>query len=139
MPLTVAGTGLVQGMVIVLTLAIGCAGDLLASSGASIGDVSTHWRSCSLICLGASVTGERPGTVQCVPALPSRWCAPQMEDSMCYSRDYKIFDDVKKAEDTRVSQERRAGMIDSLLKEANKSGEKTKPEAAPVKDVVPAT
>jgi hypothetical protein len=61
-----------------------------------------------------------------------------MEDSMCYSRDYKIFDDAKKAEDTRVTQERRAGMIDSLLKEANKSGENTKPEAAPVKDVVPA-
>ena len=49
-------------------------------------------------------------------------CAPQMEDAMCYAKDYKIFDDQKKAEDTRVVQERRAGLIDRLLNDANKPG-----------------
>jgi hypothetical protein len=29
-----------------------------------------------------------------------------MEDAMCYAKDYKIFDDQKKAEDTQVVQER---------------------------------
>ena len=62
----------------------------------------------------------------------------QMEDAMCYERDYKIFEDRKKAEDTRVMQERRAGLIDRLLNDANKPGEKTKAEGTPVKDVAPA-
>ena len=57
---------------------------------------------------------------------------------MCYERDYKIFDDQKKAEDTRVMQQRRAGLIDRLLNDANKPGEKTKSEGTPVKDVAPA-
>ena len=57
---------------------------------------------------------------------------------MCYERDYKIFEDRKKAEDTRVAQERRAGLIDRLLNTANKPGEKTKAEGTPVKEVAPA-
>src|SRR6266851_9389017 len=61
-----------------------------------------------------------------------------MEDAMCYVREYKIFEDRKKAEDTRVMQERRAGLIDRLLNDANKPGEKTKAEETPVKDVAPA-
>jgi hypothetical protein len=61
-----------------------------------------------------------------------------MEDPMCYERDYKIFEDRKKAENTRVMQERRAGLIDRLLNDANKPGEKTKAEETPVKDVAPA-
>ncbi len=65
-------------------------------------------------------------------------CAPQMEDAMCYAKDYKIFDDQKKAEDTRVVQERRAGLIDRLLNAANKHGEKTKAEETTVKEVAPA-
>ena len=56
---------------------------------------------------------------------------------MCYARDYKVFDDQKKAEDT-VVQERRAGLIDRLLNAANKHGEKTKAEGTPVKEVAPA-
>jgi hypothetical protein len=52
---------------------------------------------------------------------------------MCYSKDYKIFDDRKKAEDAR--QERRAGVIDGLLDEANKHGKKIKVEGPPVKDI----
>src|SRR5262252_6704071 len=62
----------------------------------------------------------------------------QMEDAMCYERDYKIFEDRKKAEDTRVMQERRAGLIDRLLNDANKPGEKTKAEGTPAKEVAPA-
>jgi hypothetical protein len=57
---------------------------------------------------------------------------------MCYAKDYKVFDDQKKAEDTQVVQERRAGLIDRLLNSANKHGEKTKAEGTPVKEVAPA-
>ena len=60
------------------------------------------------------------------------------EDAMCYERDYKIFEDQKKAEDTRVVQERRAGLIDRLLNDANKHGEKTKADETPVKEAAPA-
>ena len=41
------------------------------------------------------------GTVDRIAELLYCWCAPQMEDAMCYERDYKIFEDRKKAEDTR--------------------------------------
>jgi hypothetical protein len=61
-----------------------------------------------------------------------------MEDAMCYAKDYKIFEDQKKAEDMRVVQERRAGLIDRLLNAANKHGERTKAEGMPVKEVTPA-
>ena len=57
---------------------------------------------------------------------------------MCYAKDYKVFDDQKKAEDTQVVQERPAGLIDRLLNAANKHGEKTKAEGTPVKEVAPA-
>jgi hypothetical protein len=56
---------------------------------------------------------------------------------MCYARDYKIFDDQKKVEETRVMQERRAGVIDRLLNEASKQGEKTKAEGMRVNDAAP--
>jgi len=59
-----------------------------------------------------------------------------MEDAMCYSRDYRNFDDKKKAEDTR--QERRAGVIERLLGDANKHSKKPKVEEPPVKDIAPA-
>ena len=78
------------------------------------------------------------GTVDRIAELLHCWCAPQMEDAMCYTRDYKVFDDQKKAEDTQVVQERRAGLIDRLLDAANKHGEKTKAEGTPVKEVAPA-
>lgn len=57
---------------------------------------------------------------------------------MCYAKDYKIFDDQKKAEDTRVVQERRSGLIDRLLGAANKDSEKTKPKETPVKEIASA-
>jgi hypothetical protein len=59
-----------------------------------------------------------------------------MEDTMCYSRDYWIFEDRKKAEDTR--QERRAGVIERLLGDAKKHSEKARVEEPPVKDIAPA-
>jgi hypothetical protein len=57
---------------------------------------------------------------------------------MCYAKDYTFFDDQKKAEDTQVVQERRAGLIARLLNAANKRGEKTEAENTPVKEVTPA-
>jgi hypothetical protein len=78
------------------------------------------------------------GTVDRIAELLYCWCAPQMEDAMCYAKDYKVYDDQKKAEDTQIVQERRAGLIDRLLNAANKPGEKTKSEGTPVKEVAPA-
>jgi hypothetical protein len=63
------------------------------------------------------------------------WCAQQMEDAMCYAKDYNLFDDQKKAEDTQVVKERRASLIDRLLNAANKQDAKA---GAPVKEVAPA-
>jgi hypothetical protein len=57
---------------------------------------------------------------------------------MCYSRDYKIFEDQqKKKADTQLRQERQAGVIDAMCNDANKHAEKAK-EAPPAKDVAPA-
>jgi len=57
---------------------------------------------------------------------------------MCWEMDYKLFAEQKKAQETRVKQEQRAGVIDKLLNDANKQGEKTKVEGTPVKEVTPA-
>jgi protein-disulfide isomerase len=61
-----------------------------------------------------------------------------MEDSMCWEIDRKLFAEQKKAQETRVKQEQRAGVIDKLLNDANKQGEKTNVEGTPVKEVAPA-
>ena len=55
---------------------------------------------------------------------------------MCWERDYKFFPEQKKAQETRIKQERRAGVIDRLLNEANRQGEKTAEET--VKEAAPA-
>ena len=57
---------------------------------------------------------------------------------MCWEIDYKFFAEQKKAQDTRIKEEQRAGVIDRLLNEANKKGEKTEVEGTPVKEVAPA-
>jgi hypothetical protein len=62
----------------------------------------------------------------------------RMEDSMCWDIDYKFFAEQRKAQETRIKQEQRAGVIDQLLNEANKQGEKTNVETTPVKQVAPA-
>ena len=68
-----------------------------------------------------------------MPLVPSG-----MEDSMCWQIDYRFFADQKKAQEARIKREQRAGVIDQLLNEANKQGEKTNVEGTPVKEVVPA-
>jgi protein-disulfide isomerase len=52
--------------------------------------------------------------------------------------DRKLLAEQKKAQETRVKQEQRAGVIDKLLNDANKQGEKTNLEGTPVKEVAPA-
>lgn len=56
---------------------------------------------------------------------------------MCWEIDYKFFAEQKKAQEARIKQERRAGIVDQLLNEASKQDEKTV-EEMPLKEVVPA-
>jgi hypothetical protein len=65
---------------------------------------------------------------------------PKTESAMCHTG-YWMFRDRKKVEDTQATQttqQRRAGVIDTLLRDANKQSEQTKPEETPVKEVAPA-
>ena len=57
---------------------------------------------------------------------------------MCWEMDYKLFAEQKKAQETRIKQEQRASLIDSLLNEANKQGEKIDVQETVVKEVAPA-
>jgi hypothetical protein len=57
---------------------------------------------------------------------------------MCWEMDYKLFAEQKKAQETRIKQGQRASLIDSLLNEANKQGEKTDVQETVVKEVAPA-
>ena len=57
---------------------------------------------------------------------------------MCWERDYKFFAEQKKAQEARIKQEQHAGIIDNLLREANKQGDKTNVEGMPVKEVASA-
>jgi hypothetical protein len=66
-----------------------------------------------------------------MPLVPS-----PMEDPMCWEIDYKFFEQQKKAQEAKIKQEQRAGVIDRLLTEANEQREKT--EETPVKEVAPA-
>jgi hypothetical protein len=60
-----------------------------------------------------------------------------MEDAMCWEIDYKFLAEQKKAQETRIKQERRAGLIDGLLNQANTQSEKAA-EETPVKEAAPA-
>ena len=53
---------------------------------------------------------------------------------MCWEMDYKFFAEQKKAQETRIREEQRAGVIHKLLNEANKQGE----SRTQVKEVAPA-
>ena len=57
---------------------------------------------------------------------------------MCWEIDYKFFSELEKARETRTKQEQRAGVIDSLLNEANKQSHKANGEGTTVKEVAPA-
>jgi hypothetical protein len=59
-----------------------------------------------------------------------------MEDAMCWEIDYKFLAEQKKEQETR-KQERRAGLVDELLNQANKRSGKTA-EETPVKEAAPA-
>lgn len=56
---------------------------------------------------------------------------------MCWEIDYKLFAELEKARETKVKQEQRAVVIDSLLNEANKQGDRTNVEGTTVKKVAP--
>ena len=84
-----------------------------------------RWPHLGTICYDMSVV---------MPLVPS-----QMEDPMCWEVDYKFFaEQQKKAQDARIKQEQRAGVIDRLLNDANKEGEITEVEGAPAKEAAPA-
>ena len=55
---------------------------------------------------------------------------------MCWEMDYRFFAEQKKAQETRIKEEQRAGVTDKLLSEANKQSEST--SATLVKEVAPA-
>ena len=57
---------------------------------------------------------------------------------MCWEIDYKFLAEREKARETRTKQEQRAGVIGSLLNEANKQSDKTNVEGTTVKEVAPA-
>ena len=60
---------------------------------------------------------------------------------MCWEIDYKFLAEQKKAQETRLKQEHRAGLVDQLLDEANRQGEKTAEvtaEETPVKEAASA-
>ena len=57
---------------------------------------------------------------------------------MCWEIDYKFLAEQQKAQEARIKQEQRAGVIDQLLNEANKQGDDTKTEGTPVNEVVSA-
>ena len=61
-----------------------------------------------------------------------------MEGTMCWEMDYEFFAEQKKAQEARIKQEQRAGVIDQLLGEANKPSEKTNVEGTLVTEVAPA-
>lgn len=56
---------------------------------------------------------------------------------MCWEIDYKFLAEQKKEQESRIKEERREGVIDQLMNDANKQGEKTKVEVTPV-EVAPA-
>jgi hypothetical protein len=57
---------------------------------------------------------------------------------MCWEIDYKFLAEQKKAQETRIKQQRRAGLIDQLLNDANQQGQETKVEGKQAKEVAPA-
>jgi hypothetical protein len=56
---------------------------------------------------------------------------------MCWEIDYKFLAEQKKEQESRIKQERREGVIEQLMNDAKKQGEKTKVEVTPV-EVAPA-
>ena len=58
---------------------------------------------------------------------------------MCWEIDYNFFaEQEKKAQEARIQEERRTGVVKDLLDQANKQPDDTPAEKAPVNEVVPA-
>ena len=57
---------------------------------------------------------------------------------MCWEMDYKFLAEQRKAQEARIKQEQRAGVIDQLLNDANKQDQKTNVQGAQVTEVAPA-
>jgi len=57
---------------------------------------------------------------------------------MCWEIDYKLFAELKKAQDNRIKQEQRSDIIDKLLNEANQQKDRPGVEGTPVREVAPA-
>ena len=55
---------------------------------------------------------------------------------MCWEMDYRFLAEQKKAQENRIKEEQRAGVIDKLLSEANKQSESA--DAPLVEEVAPA-
>ena len=62
----------------------------------------------------------------------------QMEDSMRWEIDYKLFAELEKARETKIKQEQPAVVIDKLLNEATKQSDKTNVDGTTGKEVAPA-
>ena len=56
---------------------------------------------------------------------------------MCWEIDYRFFEEQKKAQENKVKQKERAGVVDQLLKDANKQAEGAT-EGTSIKEVAPA-
>ena len=74
----------------------------------------------------------------CIAALSCRWFHHGWRNLMCWEIDYNFFAEQKKAQEARIKQEQRAGVIDQLLNDANKQGDDTKTKGTPVNEVVSA-
>jgi hypothetical protein len=56
---------------------------------------------------------------------------------MCWEIDYRFFEEQRKAQEKKIKEEQRAGVVDQLLKEANKQAEEPA-ETMPIKEIAPA-
>jgi hypothetical protein len=58
---------------------------------------------------------------------------------MCWEIDYPYYaEQQRKAQEARIKQEQRAGVIKELLSDANKPADTTSVEGTPVEEVAPA-
>jgi len=56
---------------------------------------------------------------------------------MCWEIDYRFFEEHRKAQENKIKQKERAGLVDQLLKDANKQAEGAA-EGTSIKEVAPA-
>jgi GTP cyclohydrolase II len=98
-----------------------------ASAGAAI-QLAKHAQRLPALLIGA---GNTAAVRTCEPPLVA-------VPAEAVEIDYKFFAEQKKAQQTRIEQERRAGVIHQLLSEANKQGEPSNVEGTLAKETAPA-